>query len=79
MFRIMNAVSKRENYGTLYQFVTTTIDGVISPLEIKDRTELDKKVEKMLNEEGKSKKDFIIVKVINYDIDAKNYKEIEAE
>lgn len=73
MFRIMTAVSKRDNSETLYKFLTTTIDGVTKPLEMKDRTELDTRVEKMLNDEGYAKDDFIIVSVTDYKIDARDY------
>lgn len=61
--------SKRENYGSLYQYLTTTIDGVTMPVEIKSKEELDVKVEKMLNVEGYSKDDFIVVQVVDYNID----------
>lgn len=32
MYRIMLAQSKRKNYETLYQYLTTNIDGVVSLL-----------------------------------------------
>lgn len=69
MYRIMVVKSKRENYGSLYQYLTTTIDGVTMPVEIKNKEELDVKVEKMLNAEGYSKDDFIVVQVVDYNID----------
>lgn len=69
MYRIMVVKSKRENYGSLYQYLTTTIDGVTMPVEIKSKEELDVKVEKMLNVEGYSKDDFIVVQVVDYNID----------
>lgn len=73
MYRIMIAKSKREKFETLYQFVTTTIDGVTAPLELETKEALDARVEKMLNVDGYSKADFIIVKVIDYSIDANSY------
>lgn len=73
MFSIMTAVSKRDNNETLYKFLNTTVDNVTKPVELKDRNELDARVEKMLNEEGYSKDDFIIVTLTNYKIDAKDY------
>ena len=73
MYRIMLAKSKRDNFETLYQFMTTTIDGVIMPLELESKESLDAKVEKMLNVDGYSKADFIIVEVIDYSIDANSY------
>lgn len=69
MYRIMVVKSKRENYGSLYQYLTTTIDGVTMPVEVNSAEELDTKVEKMLNSEGYSKDDFIVIQVIDYNID----------
>lgn len=69
MYRIMVVKSKRENYGSLYQFMTTTIDGVTMPLEITTKEELDAKIEKMLNEGGFAKDGFIVVHVVDYNID----------
>lgn len=76
-YKIMIARSKRDKSETLYQFMTTTVDGVTSPLELKGKTALDEKVEKMLNEEGFAKSDFIIVEVIDYTIDADSYSDEE--
>lgn len=73
MYRIMIAQSKRKNYETLYQYLTTNIDGVISPLELKSKEELDARIEKMLNEDGYAKDDFIVVQVVDYTIDATSY------
>lgn len=79
MYRIMLAQSKRKNYETLYQYLTTNIDGVISPLELKSKEELDARVEKMLNEDGYAKDDFIVVEVIDYTIDATSYTDDTTE
>ena len=79
MYRIMLAQSKRKNYETLYQYLTTNIDGVVSPLELKSKEELDARVEKMLNEDGYAKDDFIVVEVIDYTIDATSYTDDTAE
>jgi len=79
MYRIMICKSKRSNYESMYQFITTTTDGVVSPLEFSTKEALDLKVEKMLNEEGYSKADFIVVKCIDFSIDAKNYSDDEDE
>lgn len=73
MYRIMIAQSKRKNFETLYQYLTTNIDGVISPLELKSKEELDARIEKMLNEDGYAKDDFIVVQVVDYMIDATAY------
>lgn len=75
MYRIMIARSKRSNYETMYQFVTTTTDGVTTPLEIPTKEALDARIEDMLNTGEYSKSDFIIVEVIDYSIDAKNYSD----
>ena len=61
MYRIMIAQAKRDNYETLYKYLTTNIDGEVIPLELGSKEALDKRVEKMLNEEGYAKSDFIIV------------------
>ena len=79
MYRIMIAQSKRKNYETLYQYLTTNVDGVISPLELKSKEELDTRIEKMLNEDGYAKDDFIVVQVVDYTIDATSYTDDVAE
>lgn len=77
MYRIMIAESKRANYETLYRYMTTTVDGVTSPLEIETKEALDVKVQKMLNDDGYAKDDFIIVQVIDYTLDAMDYSDDE--
>lgn len=79
MYRIMTAQSKRSNYGSLYQYMTTTIDDVVYPLEFSTKDTLDAKIEKMLNEDGYAKDDFIIVEVIDYTIDATKYTDETAD
>lgn len=79
MYRIMIVKSKRDNYASLYQYLTTAVTDeetgeeqtVIA--EFADEAALDKQVEKMLNEDGFAKADFIIVKHIDYQIDASGY------
>lgn len=77
MYRIMLVKSRRDNYASLYQWLTTTteVDGVptISPVEFETEEALDEKVEAMLNDEGYSKADFIIVRYIDYKIEASDY------
>lgn len=70
MYRILMVRSKRDNYESLFQYLTTTIDGVVSPLEIATREELDKKIEKMLNEDGYAKTDFIVIEEVDYTVSA---------
>ena len=45
------------------------------PLELADKSELDAKVESMLNDEGYAKADFMVVQYIDYNIDAKDYSD----
>ena len=73
MYRIMIAQSKRDNFASLYQYLTTNVDGEVSPLELQNKEELDARIEKMLNEDGYSKDDFIVVEVVDYTIDATSY------
>ena len=79
MYRIMIAQAKRDNYETLYKYLTTNIDGEVIPLELGSKEALDKRVEKMLNEEGYAKSDFIIVRVVDYTIDATAYTNTDAD
>lgn len=77
MYRIMLVKSKRDNYASLYQWLTeeVTIDEEteIRPIEFETEQEIDEKVESMLNDEGYAKSDFIIVKFVDYKIDATDY------
>lgn len=73
MYKIMTVKSRREGQEPFYQFMTTTVDGETFPLDLPDKKSMDEKVERMLNDEGYAKSDFIIVKVVDYEIDAKNY------
>ena len=77
MYRIMLVKSKRDNYASLYQWLTeeVTVDEEteIKPVEYETEQELDEKVESMLNDEGYAKSDFIVVKAIDYKIDATDY------
>ena len=77
MYRIMLVKSKRDNYASLYQWLTeeVTVDDEteIKPVEFATEQELDEKVESMLNDEGYAKSDFIIVKFVDYKIDATDY------
>lgn len=71
MYRIMivkkEGINKLDNF---YQFLTTVDEyGNTVAYEAKDLPELDAKVEEMLNGVY-AKKDFIIVEVKNYNIDA---------
>ena len=61
----------------MYKYLTTTVDGVVTPVEIETKEQLDARIEKMLNEDGYAKKDFIVVQVVDYSIDATNYTDDE--
>lgn len=78
-YRFLITKSKKPDYASLYQYLTTTIDGVIYPVEIEGAEALDTQVEKMLNEQGYAKDDFLIVKVVDYTIDAKDYTDAGPE
>ena len=70
MYRIMVLVSEKEDYGSLYKYLTiTNIDGKIVPYEAATLEELDTQVENMLNG-NYAKKDFIIVQATDYNIGA---------
>ena len=76
MYRILIVKSKKKDYASLYQYLTTTdSEDNIIPVEFDTIDELDEYVENMLNEEGYSKNDFEIVKHITYTIDAKDYSD----
>lgn len=74
MYRIMVVKTPKDNFDSLYQYMTTTIDGHTSPVELNTKAELDAKIEDMLNNEGYAKSDFIVVQVVDYKIDATDYQ-----
>ena len=57
----------------MYKYLTKNIYGTVVPVEITSKEELDTTVRKMLNEDGYAKDDFLIVKVVDYTIDATDY------
>jgi len=74
MYRIMLVKSKRDKFASLYQWMTeTSDDGEVAIVEFETEDELDAKVENMLNDGGYAKSDFIVVKLVNYTIDAMDY------
>lgn len=75
MYRIMLVKSKRDNFASLYQWLTAADaeTGEVAPVEFETEEALDEQVEKMLNEDGYAKQDFIVVKYIDYTIDATDY------
>ena len=78
MYRIMIVKSKKDDYASLYQYLTQTVNGVVTPMEFADTTALDAYVESMLNG-SYSKSDFIIVQPVEYTIDAKDYTPVANE
>lgn len=74
MYRIMLVRSKKCNCQSLYQFLSADNDGVTEPVEIGSKEQLDSVVESMLND-GYAKSDFIIVRVIDYEISAGPYSD----
>ena len=77
-YRIMFAKTKASNYASLYQFMTVNVNGDVAPYEYTTKAELDTAIEKMLNEDGYSKNDFIVVQVVDYTIGAGDYTDEEA-
>lgn len=72
MYRIMLVMSKKAAFQSLYQFLTKTVNGVTEILEIESKEALDTLVESMLNS-GYAKSDFIIVRVVDYELSADHY------
>jgi len=75
MYRIMLVKSKRDNYASLYQWLTAANEETVevAPVEFETEEALDEQVEKMLNEDGYAKQDFIVVKFVDYRIDVTDY------
>lgn len=77
MYRIMLVKSKRDNYASLYQWMTHEVTNqdvtTVEPVEFETEQALDTFVETMLNNDGYAKSDFVIVKLIDYTIDATDY------
>ena len=84
MYRIMLVKSKRDNYASLYTWLTEEVIDTeaedqaseIKPMEFETEEQLDEQVEKMLNEDDYAKSDFIVVKYIDYRIDATDYDDV---
>ena len=70
MYRIMLVAKEGKNYDSLYKYLTVTnTANEVVPYEATTLEELDAQVESMLNGEYR-KKDFIIVQVTEYGIEA---------
>lgn len=70
-YRLMFLLSKRENLGDLYKFDTTEIDDKIVYREFETLEEADGYVETLLNQQGYSKEDIIVVREKEFDIGVK--------
>lgn len=70
-YRLMFLLSKRENLGDLYKFDTTEIDDKIVYREFETLEEADSYVETLLNQQGYSKEDIIVVREKEFDIGVK--------
>lgn len=81
MYRIMIVKSKKDKdkYNSLYQFLTYTSEDLTIPIEFSDIASLDAFVEKLLDEGGYAKSDFIVVKVVDYKVKAEDYTEASAD
>ncbi len=83
MYRIMVVKSKKDKdkskYDALYQFLTYTNGDLTIPIEFSDIASLDAFVEKLLDEGGYAKSDFIVVKVVDYKVKAEDYTEASAD
>ena len=80
MYRIMTVEAEKKNFASLYKWLVAVNDeGQVVPVEFEDEASLDAFVDEMLNEGGYAKKDFIIVKQVEYTIDAKDYHEVETD
>lgn len=84
MYRIMLVKSSRDNYRSLYSWLTEDrVDGngitKLLPVEYETEEEVDEKIEDMLNNDGYAKSDFIVVKYIDYTIYTHDYTEPSAD
>ena len=68
-YRLMFVEQERENLETVYRFDTIEIDGVTQYREFTTEQELDTYIEDLLNDGGYAKKDFIVVSVVDYDVE----------
>ncbi len=69
-YKIMTVVEQKQNNGSTYAFYKKKdTDGYMRVFEAADKAELETEVESMLNEGGYSKKQFIIVEQLDYNLD----------
>ena len=78
MYRIMLVKSRKDGDQSLYQFLTSSMYGVTKAIDIETKEALDERVEYMLNN-GYAKSDFIIVRVIDFELNAGPYSDDSQE
>lgn len=67
-YRVMFLLSKKENLNDLYKFATTEIDGEVSYREFTTLEEADAYIETLLNQQGYSKEDILLVREKEFDV-----------
>ncbi len=71
MYRILDLADKRDNYASLYKYMTKTNEvNQVVPVEFATDAELDTFVEDLLNNKGYAKSDFMIITVKDYGVSA---------
>lgn len=66
MYCILLKREDRGEFGSLFQFMTTVTDKEQKLVSFESDEELDEFVEKMINEDGYAKSDFVIVSVKDF-------------
>lgn len=67
-YRIMFLLSKKENLNDLYKFDTTEIDGEVFYREFSTLEEADAYIETLLNQQGYSKEDILLVREKEFNV-----------
>ena len=70
-YRLMFLLSKRENLEDLYKYDTTDINGETYYREFETLEEADSYVEVLLNQQGYSKEDILLVREREFDVGVK--------
>lgn len=67
-YRVMFLLSKKENLNDLYKFATTEIDGEVFYREFSTLEEADAYIETLLNQQGYSKEDILLVREKEFNV-----------
>lgn len=67
-YRVMFLLSKKENLNDLYKFATTEIDGKVFYREFTTLEEADAYIETLLNQQGYSKEDILLVREKEFEV-----------